>query len=351
MDDEVKGNGNSLSFKYRIHDPRIARFSSLDPLASKYPHNSPYAFSENRVIDGIELEGAEWLLIIYSPSLSARFAEAKTANDLYEMRVVTHYARTHHFKDDYGLCSIGLTKNSAAAQLFYSKDYQDGVTVRMMTWKDNDVKTGAIVPGGNFTFLPSSGDLPRDALYPVDVKYGSGFYGNEDFIGLKGVSTSVDALVGGGGANGEGYIKGFGYVTYMSSFKSAGLSGGAEVDFELSNRADFRAKWGSTNFANPETFNGDGVLNMLDLDLGEASIGFGTWNDANFEWWGSVFTVGYGPSIGLTETSDTKTTILFPSMKNYSIKQSEWKANYYGGWNWKKNTVDESSDMIIGDEN
>lgn len=32
----------------------------MDPLASKYPYNSPYAFSENRVIDGIELEGLEW---------------------------------------------------------------------------------------------------------------------------------------------------------------------------------------------------------------------------------------------------------------------------------------------------
>lgn len=31
----------------------------MDPLAAKYPHNSPYAFSENKVIDHIELEGLE----------------------------------------------------------------------------------------------------------------------------------------------------------------------------------------------------------------------------------------------------------------------------------------------------
>ncbi len=31
----------------------------VDPLAPSYPHNSPYAFSENRVIDMIELEGLE----------------------------------------------------------------------------------------------------------------------------------------------------------------------------------------------------------------------------------------------------------------------------------------------------
>jgi len=58
-DNEVKGNGNSVNFKYRMHDPRTGRFFAVDPLASSYPHNSPYAFSENRVLDAIELEGLE----------------------------------------------------------------------------------------------------------------------------------------------------------------------------------------------------------------------------------------------------------------------------------------------------
>lgn len=59
-DDEINGAvGTSYAFEYRIHDPRVGRFLSIDPLAAKYPHNSPYAFSENRVIDSNELEGLE----------------------------------------------------------------------------------------------------------------------------------------------------------------------------------------------------------------------------------------------------------------------------------------------------
>jgi|GEM_PF-1671999 hypothetical protein len=50
-----------FSFKYRIHDARIGRFLSVDPLSESYPFNSTYAFSQNRVIDGIELEGLEFL--------------------------------------------------------------------------------------------------------------------------------------------------------------------------------------------------------------------------------------------------------------------------------------------------
>ena len=58
-DDEVKGEGNSINYKYRMHDPRVGRFFAVDPLAPKYPWNSVYAFSENKVIAWVELEGLE----------------------------------------------------------------------------------------------------------------------------------------------------------------------------------------------------------------------------------------------------------------------------------------------------
>jgi RHS repeat-associated protein len=59
FDNEINGEGNSVFFKYRVHDPRIGRFLSVDPLYRDYPWNSPYAFSENKVIRFIELEGLE----------------------------------------------------------------------------------------------------------------------------------------------------------------------------------------------------------------------------------------------------------------------------------------------------
>ncbi|MEY3200277.1 MAG: hypothetical protein RJA13_2235 [Bacteroidota bacterium] len=58
-DDEIKGDGNFISFKYRNYDPRIGRMWSIDPLTSKYPFYTPYSFSGNRVIDCKELEGLE----------------------------------------------------------------------------------------------------------------------------------------------------------------------------------------------------------------------------------------------------------------------------------------------------
>ena len=59
LDNEIKGEGNSINYKFRMHDPRVGRFFAEDPLKAEFPWNSPYAFSENKVIHAVELEGLE----------------------------------------------------------------------------------------------------------------------------------------------------------------------------------------------------------------------------------------------------------------------------------------------------
>ena len=49
-DNEVLGEGALHAFEYRMHDTRIGRFWSVDPLAGKFPWNSVYAFAENMPI-------------------------------------------------------------------------------------------------------------------------------------------------------------------------------------------------------------------------------------------------------------------------------------------------------------
>jgi RHS repeat-associated protein len=61
------------SFKWRNYDFTTGRFMSIDPLAEKYPHNSTYAFSENRVIDAVELEGLEAFTIHGTESKPSTF--------------------------------------------------------------------------------------------------------------------------------------------------------------------------------------------------------------------------------------------------------------------------------------
>jgi RHS repeat-associated protein len=48
-----------LNFEARGMDSRTCRFTSVDPLAGKYPYNSPYVFCHNNPITYIDLNGLE----------------------------------------------------------------------------------------------------------------------------------------------------------------------------------------------------------------------------------------------------------------------------------------------------
>lgn len=58
-DNEVKGNGNQQDYGFRIYDPRLGRFLSIDPLTNEYPQLTPYQFSSNNPIMNVDIDGLE----------------------------------------------------------------------------------------------------------------------------------------------------------------------------------------------------------------------------------------------------------------------------------------------------
>lgn len=59
------------SFKWRNHQPDLGRFFNVDPISEKYEYNSPYAFAENKLGMGVELEGLEMVSFkeLYRPNI------------------------------------------------------------------------------------------------------------------------------------------------------------------------------------------------------------------------------------------------------------------------------------------
>jgi RHS repeat-associated protein len=161
-DDEWKGEGNSVNYKFRIHDPRLGRFLSNDPLSDSFPWNSPYAFSENRVIDAIELEGAESLVLSKNVKVDdGCLLTYTTDSEIYENSVVVNNLNPDLKQTRYlnFLVSDG-----------FSIDYLDkraNVTTDRTSISVNNTKYGSVEPGSTILKSFAWGPIfvPNNALF------------------------------------------------------------------------------------------------------------------------------------------------------------------------------------------
>ena len=81
-DNEVKGAGNQQDYGMRIYDPRLGKFLSVDPISKDYPELTTFQFASNRPIDGIDLDGLEFVEYGYPESrIRERYMKAKTKED------------------------------------------------------------------------------------------------------------------------------------------------------------------------------------------------------------------------------------------------------------------------------
>ena len=61
-DDEFHNvTGTFYDYGFRVYDSRLCRFLSVDPLTKDYPSLTSYQFASNRPIDGVDLDGLEYL--------------------------------------------------------------------------------------------------------------------------------------------------------------------------------------------------------------------------------------------------------------------------------------------------
>jgi len=99
-DNEVNGNGRFQDYGFRSYMTDIARFASVDPLKGKYPGWTTYAFAQNSVIMGIDMDGLELMAVNpqsaaalnnyvntvfqQSPKIAQLFQVQKQANGMYQ---------------------------------------------------------------------------------------------------------------------------------------------------------------------------------------------------------------------------------------------------------------------------
>jgi len=58
-DSETYGDNNIYDYGFRIYNPRLGKFLSMDPLSKSYPMLTPYQFASNTPVWAIDLDGLE----------------------------------------------------------------------------------------------------------------------------------------------------------------------------------------------------------------------------------------------------------------------------------------------------
>jgi RHS repeat-associated protein len=121
-DDELKGEGNALNYTYKMHDPRVGRFLSLDPLSKNFPFLTPYQFASNNPIANNDIEGLEGISyrVVKFDETTGKAIPIKRVIEI-DLHVATNVAGTcGAYKPEE--IQVILAKNN---QVYNKKSYKD----------------------------------------------------------------------------------------------------------------------------------------------------------------------------------------------------------------------------------
>ena len=98
------GGGTTYDYGFRIYNPQIAKFLSVDPLTSSYPWYTPYQFAGHMPIWAIDLDGLEEYIVtnVYTKDKNGSYIYVKTETKLLDEVGQLGYGRLHLYADEDG---------------------------------------------------------------------------------------------------------------------------------------------------------------------------------------------------------------------------------------------------------
>ena len=116
------GGGSTYDYGFRIYNPQLGKFLSVDPLFKSYPWYTPYQYAGNKPIRFIDLDGLEEYDPMRDPDFETRlilttFYEIKHAFYNTVLRAVTSETRARYKLDESG--------NETFETEFYQIDLSD----------------------------------------------------------------------------------------------------------------------------------------------------------------------------------------------------------------------------------
>ena len=92
----IGGGGLTYDYGFRIYNPSIARFLSVDPLSGSYPWYTPYQFAGNKPIECIDVDGLEEM--DYNKFMAGMVSGAQALENITFREVgVKHTTKNNHW--------------------------------------------------------------------------------------------------------------------------------------------------------------------------------------------------------------------------------------------------------------
>jgi RHS repeat-associated protein len=164
-DNDVKGTGNEQDYGMRIYDTRIGRFLSVDPITSKYPELTPYQFASNRPIDGIDLDGMEYVPYVPKYEYTGGLIDYVKAIDNGVINVINIIPSTWNS----GVVSYQALSRGTYLHDFGAEIKQDGLDVK--DWAVGNYQYTVKTP-----FLTQLKDAGKTLIAPQSVETYVTFY-------------------------------------------------------------------------------------------------------------------------------------------------------------------------------
>ena len=177
---------NVHEWKYRFSDPAIGRFWSIDPLADDYRYQSPYNFSENRVIEGVELEGLEYVSVHHVMNGNTHIRT--TSTDYYRMTDKEINDRNGTPAGAYNAASYG--SEGKGVKHIYHDIQNNSISER---WDNRRVDFAS--SAGNHGLYSGAGSITKygGQVNGVDTPYRTTTSGEME-LSVKGQKTVIGAL-------------------------------------------------------------------------------------------------------------------------------------------------------------
>lgn len=131
---DMNGEFGDLQYDYgfRIYNPRLGRFLSVDPLTKSYAALTPYQFASNKPINGIDLDGLEFYqdgildikLLGYKAEGNYVINDFAISRDLFRAVQSANNPPPEQFDDNYERTDfVGFSKSKPNSNTHYTGEY------------------------------------------------------------------------------------------------------------------------------------------------------------------------------------------------------------------------------------